>query len=324
MAERNNATILKPELKHIVIACCTYERALLLDKSINSLLSLILPDSIKIEILIIDNDKKQSAKNIVAKYQEFSNIKIHYVVENRLGLACVRNAALKKALELGASHLLFIDDDEIAAKDWLINHIDFYNNHKDISISSGPTYKKFEKEYPSYITNNSLFKRQSSKKNGQHRKCCATGNVLFPLSVVSEYKIYFSEDFNFLGGEDGDFFIRVNNLGFNIGWNNSAINYELIGDERANLLWLFNRSYNDGYSGSIVKFKDKAKTEKRVVYILEKLLLIPLNIIMSAASLLFGFTVFFNCVCLTIKNIGKLNGAIKLKPIMYYQKRGAK
>lgn len=323
MAERNNATILKPELKHIVIACCTYKRALLLDKSISSLLSLILPDSIKIEILIIDNDKKQSAKNIVAKYQEFSNIKIHYVVENRLGLACVRNAALKKSLELGASHLLFIDDDEIAAKDWLINHIDFYNNHKDISVSSGPTYKKFEKEYPNYITNNNLFKRKSSKKFGQLRKCCATGNVLVPLSVTSELGIYFSEDFNFLGGEDGDFFVRVNNVGFNIGWNNSAINYEIIGDERANLQWLFNRSYNDGYSGSIVKFKDKTKSAKRFIYIIEKFLLIPVNVILSIVSILFGFTTFFNCVCLTIKNIGKLNGAILLKPIRYYQNRGA-
>lgn len=321
MAVRDNATILKPKLEHIVIACCTYKRPLLLKQSINSLLCLALPDDIKIEILIIDNDQKQSAKNIVAKYQECSVVKIHYIVEDRLGLACVRNAALKKALELGASHLLFIDDDEIATKNWLINHIDFYNRYQDISISSGPTYKKFEKEYPHYITNNNLFKRTSTKKLGQYRKCCATGNVLFPLSVVTENGIYFSEEFNFLGGEDGDFFVRASNAGFNIGWNSSAINYEIIGDERAKLEWLFNRSYKDGYSGSVVKFKDKTNTAKRFIYIIEKALLLPLNLILSITSILFGFTTFINSVCLTIKNIGKLNGAIRLKPIIYYQKR---
>ncbi len=312
--------VTKPELKYIIIACCTYKR-MSLDKTISSLLNLTFPRDIKIEILIVDNDKNQTAKAIVEKFQKFSNIKIHYTVESKLGFANVRNAALNSAVKLNASHLLFIDDDEIAAEDWLINHIEFYRSNEAICVSSGPTYKKFTKTYPKYITNNNWFKRRSTKKLGQQRKCCATGNVLFPLNIVTEHGIYFSEDFNFLGSEDVDFFTRVNKSGFTIGWNSSAVNYELIDDDRANLRWLFDRCFNDGYSGSVVKFREEKNVFKRIFYIVEKVILIPLNVLISTLSLLCGFTVFFNCICLTVKNLGKLIGAIRMKPMHYYQKR---
>lgn len=311
----------KSLIEFILITCCTYNRPLALDKLLNSLLKLNYPANIKVEILIVDNDKKETAKNIVNKYQKISDIKINYVTEEHLGLASVRNKALQEAIELNASHIAFIDDDEIADSNWLVEHINFYNNNENIYVSSGPTYAYFEKEYPKYITESNVFKRTTTKKQGQIRKNCATGNVFFPLNLIIENNLKFSERYNFLGGEDGDFFNKITELGFDIGWNNKAINYEVINDERANVIWIIKRKFYNGYSGSLVKFGNKENLLKRIFYIVEKTVTVILNAILSIVSVLFGRSHFFNCIGLMVINLGKLMGALFLKPINYYQKR---
>lgn len=311
----------KPEIQSVIIACCTYKRPNSLDRTIKSLLKLNYPSNIKTEIVIVDNDKDQSAQDIVKKHQTASEIQIHYTIEENPGLSNVRNKALEHSLNLNATHLAFIDDDEIADENWLINHIDFYNQNNEIYISSGPTYARFEKDYPKYITENNVFKTSTTKKNGLIRKNCASGNVFFPLNIVKDYNLRFLEEYNLLGGEDGAFFGAMSDLGFKIGWNLNAINYEMFGDERANVVWILRRKFHNGYSGSLVRFRKDKKIHKRLFYIFEKAITIVLNIILSVFSIILGKTCLLNCVGITFINFGKLMGATLLKPINYYQKR---
>ncbi len=315
-----NDNIDSTKIKYIIIACCTYKRTYSLSRTIESLGNLNLPNKIKTEILVVDNDENQSAKNIVKKYQKSLKITLRYVTERQLGLANVRNRALKEAISLNATHLAFIDDDEVADKNWLLSHVDFYNENKDISVCSGPTFSKFEKSYPKYITESHVFKKATSKKDGQTRKSCATGNVFFSLEIVKSNNIYFLKEFNYIGGEDGDFFARIYQQGYKIGWNNYAITYEFIDESRANLPWIFNRSYSNGYSGAIVKFKNDKNVLNRLYYILEKILLVPINVVIVIFSILWGITAFFNCICLTLRNLGKLIGAIGLDPVIYFKR----
>ena len=312
----------KSSIDYIVIAICTYKRPNLLKQAIDSILCMNFKDEIKTEILIIDNDPSASAKEVVNKFIEKSKIKIHYFVEERTGLSNVRNRALFEGINLDATHLAFIDDDEIADKDWLVEHINFYNTQQGVFVSSGPTFSKFEKDYPSYIKKNNVFKTVSTKQHGLIRENCATGNVFFPLNIVKENNIYFSQDHNFIGGEDGEFFGRISKAGYSIGWNTKAINYEIVGEERANINWILKRKYYNGFCAALLKFKENKKTLKRTLYILEKVLTVFVNILLSIVSIFFGRSAFFNCICTTTINAGKLIGAITLKPMNYYQKRG--
>ena len=124
----------KSEIKHIIIACCTYKRTDELARLLGNLQDINYPEKIKTEILVVDNDTNESAKPLCEK---FSNIR--YTVAHKKGFASVRNKALEESIKLGATHIAFIDDDEIADENWLINHVDFYNRFEEINISSGPT-----------------------------------------------------------------------------------------------------------------------------------------------------------------------------------------
>lgn len=298
----------KSSIKKIIIACCTYKRPQKLERLLKSLTELTYPRNIIVEILIVDNDKEKSAENIFKKYTD--KLQIRYVVEENKGLSNVRNKALTTAIKFGASHLAFIDDDEIADTNWLVNHIEFYNKFEDVYISSGPTYKKFEGEYPDYIVNNRIFHIYTKKVLGAAKKTCASGNVFFPLNIIQENNIYFSEDFNELGGEDTDFFLRLNKAGFKIGWNLNAVNHEIVDHERANLKWILKRAYHNGYSVALAKFLQNKNPLKRLLYVLEKIITLLFNIIGLPFSICRGLTCFVNYLTIIYKNFGKLTGAI--------------
>lgn len=297
----------KPKISHIVIAVCTYKRKSELERCILSLSKMNFPD-IKTEILIVDNDQNRSGECVFEKFK--NQLDIHYVVEENQGLSNVRNKALKEAINLGGSHLAFIDDDEIADIDWLINHVDFYNRFEEIFISSGPTYKKFDKDYPDYIINNSVFSVISRKELGTFKKTCASGNVFFPLDIVRENNIYFDEKYNFSGSEDTDFFGRLSKAGYKIGWNYNAVNFEIVQSSRANVKWILKRAFHNGYSVSMTKFPDKKFNFNRIFYAFKKFIALIINLFTIIFSIPFGMTVILNSFVRFNKNFGKFYGTI--------------
>lgn len=312
----NKNTAGKLPVKYIIIACCTYKRPEKLERLLKNLCTINYPENIKTEILVIDNDKAKSAEGIVEKFQDV--LAVHYIMEEEKGLSNVRNRAIKEAFKLGAGHIAFIDDDEIADINWLVNHVDFYKKFENIYISSGPACKKFENKYPDYIINNIIFSASSSKKLGEYKKTCASNNVFFPLNIIEESRIYFSVDFNLSGSEDTDFFGRLKEAGYAIGWNYNSVVFELVNDERADIKWILKRAFYNGYSVSVVKFLHKKQFFNRLMYISSKFLTICLDLLIVVFSLPFGLTKFFNSLTRLTKNSGKFAGAVILRNHKYY------
>jgi len=309
----------KPQIEFILISCCTCQRPDMLSKSLDSAKKLVLPQNVRIELLIIDNDKNASAQKVVEGLQQSFPIKINYFVEEKRGISNARNRLLREALNLGATHIALFDDDEILDSNWLISHYDYYNQNPDALIISGPTYNIFENPVPQYIEKNNIFKSATTKKTGLVRKICASGNVFFPTTIMSEAGLYFSEDFVFMGGEDGDFFSKASKAGFEIVWNNEAINRELIGNERANIKWILDRNYYNGYSSVYLRFKKNKSFLKRIFFIAKTAVVLLFDCLIVPFSALLGLTVFFNVLGITYKTKGKLDAAIKNKPLNYYE-----
>lgn len=309
----------KISIKHIVIACCTFKRLKQLDGLLKNLAEINYPQNIKTEILIVDNDKEKSAEHVVKKYNNI--LLLNYIVEENKGLANVRNKALTTAIELGASHIAFIDDDEVADVNWLINHVEFYNKFEDIYISSGPNYQRFEGNYPDYIINNRIFKKLRKKKLNKIKKTCGSGNVFFPLNIVRENNIYFSPEFNKSGGEDTDFFGRLSNAGYKIGWNYNAVNYEIVDHTRANLKWILKRAYNTGRINGYIKFKDEKNSLKKLFYITKTFVLIIGELFISPIFFINGLTGFINRITKVVHNFGKIVGVIFMRLTQYYSSK---
>lgn len=308
----------KTEIEYVIVACCTCLRPETLRKSLETYKNLKKPENISIDLLVVDNDKEASAYDVASEFEAI------YFVEEQRGIANARNRVLKEAVNLGATHIAMFDDDGLLDENWLINHIEFYKNN-DVNVVSGPQYVHFEKEYPKYITENNIFKTGTTKKNGQVLKSCATNNVFMQLDIVKEHNILFNaEKYIFMGGEDGDFFSRITDAGFVLKFNKNSIVKELIEDNRANIDWILNRYYYNGYSGGYLKFGDSKNKLKKFLYLFKTAVVFGLDSAFVAPSRLLGKTVYYNVLGMSLKTKGKLEGAYFAKPLNYYEKINGK
>lgn len=312
---------IKQKVTFVAIACNTFRRFEMLKRCLSSLKNQKSADNnIKIEIVVVDNDKYGTSKEIVEEAMADSPYKINYFIEEKRGLSSARNRLLKECINIGASHIAILDDDDIADSSWLSNLINTYNSNKTAGVVSGPEYTFFDGNFPEYLTNNNIFVKSTTKKEGELRKTSSTHNSFFPVEIMTKSGIWFDDSFVFMGGEDGDFFSRVSNAGYAIIFTQNAIVREINDKQRVNIKWILNRNYYNGYSGSYLKFRNKTNPFKLFVYILKMIFVILSDIIILLFSICGGITFFLNVLGLTYKNSGKLCGAILRKPINYYDK----
>ena len=310
----------RSKIEYILVSCCTYKRPKMLALALIHLRRLNLPKNIKVEVLIVDNAPDYPAIDVVNNFSKNFPTKIHYVQEHNRGLSFARNRLLREAESLGATHIALFDDDGLVDENWLIEHIEAYQA-TDAHIISGPQYTWFSKNYPRYITHNNIFKSSSSKKFGTTLNACATNNVFLPVDVYSTNGLYFDEIYVSMGGEDGDFFNKLSKLGYKIIFNPKAIVKEITDETRASIFWVISRSYYNGYSGALLKFKYNNKWQNKIFYILKTFFIILLDCIWVLLSMFFGATCLLNAFCLLAKNLGKLMGVLKGTMINYYAKQ---
>lgn len=317
--EIREKSITKPEISSIAISCNTYKRPDFLKMCLEGIGNLSLPESIRIEVIVVDNDTEASGRAVVEQVSKNFPLKINYFVEEKRGLSNARNRLLKEAVNGGFSHIALLDDDDVADTNWLLELVDLYRKDDRAYIIAGPQYAQFLGEFPDYLTNNNIFVKSTTKKKGEIRKICATNNVFLPTELVSEANVWFDPSFVFMGGEDGDFFTRAGLAGYTIVFNPDAIVREINDKGRVNLRWIFNRCYYNGYSASFLKFKEKNSALKRTMYIVKSIIICLLDILLIPFSLIKGLTGFFNALGILCKNYGKLKGAVVLKSLNYYQ-----
>ena len=309
----------KPNIDFVLISVCTCKRPKMLENALLSSSLLNLPNNVKVELLVIDNDSEMSAKQIVYKFMEKSKLKIHYILAPERGISNARNKVLDSAIVLGASHILFFDDDELLTPDVLMEHIKIYETVSNAYIVSGPTPNKFDDKYPNYIKKHMVFKQKTTKKTGLVRENCAAGNVFFPVSVAKDYGLRFSSEYVFMGGEDGDFFSKASKLGYTIVWCNEAIIEEVVPPARATVSYILKKCYYNGYAGSQARFKEDKTLFHKLLYMIKTLVVLILNCLFVLPSLLLGLTGFFNALGNVSKTLGKISGAIKDNPYNFYE-----
>lgn len=105
--------------KTLLVAVCTRARPKMLAACLASLSRLNIPSPLDASAIVIENNDKPDSYPVVEEARKHTSLKIHYVLEPTLGIACARNRALQQARTLGVDYLAFIDDDETAEPNWL-------------------------------------------------------------------------------------------------------------------------------------------------------------------------------------------------------------
>jgi len=102
-----------PEISVLV---CTYNRSKTLKVAVESIALQTLPQSIKWEIVVVDNNSTDQTRQVVQQLQRRYPELIRYLFEPKQGISNARNSGIAVAR---GEILAFLDDDETAGPDWL-------------------------------------------------------------------------------------------------------------------------------------------------------------------------------------------------------------
>ena len=263
----------------ISICMCTYKRDHLFD-TLQSLANLTVPADAKIEVVVVDNDEQLYGQSIIEKAKENYPHQLSYHSEPKKNISAARNKCLNSA---NGDWVAFIDDDEVAAKDWLIN---LYNTA--IKYESDAVFGRVISTYPAntpeWIIQGGFFDRKE-RETGTELSSGACNCTLVKTSAIDSQ--LFDLAYGLSGGEDADFFHRLHKKGKKLVYCQEAIVSEEIEKNRLNIDFLINRKVRIGSSFSKYRYEDKPITTK-IPYIAKNVLILIGELLATLVSYPFG------------------------------------
>jgi len=281
----------------ISICMCTYKR-LHLANTLESIAKLILPDSVSLEVVVVDNDEKCSGQHII---NQFDGNYPHYLVyksEPKKNISSARNMCLSEAK---GEWLAFIDDDEVADENWLIALLNTATTY-DAQVVFGKVISTYPPNTPNWIIEGGFFDRKE-RVSGSIVSSGACNCTLVSQSVIDGQ--LFDLAYGLSGGEDADFFHRIYKKGFKLVTSQEAIVSEEVEVSRLNLAYLQKRHFRIGGSFSKYRYENTTKFIKSK-YILKMLTTLSLNTIFLFFSCFQGRIKRNKALLKVYDNLGKL------------------
>jgi glycosyltransferase involved in cell wall biosynthesis len=191
-----------------------------------------------LSVVVADNDRECSAREVVEAFARRAPFEVVYCAEPEQNIALARNRAIAHAK---GDFIAFIDDDEFPGPDWLARMLAACEEHGSAGVL-GPVRPHFDDEPAAWLVRGRFCERPEHPTgmrmdwNG-----CRTGNVLFRRSILPEGEPPFDRAFG-TGGEDKDFFMRMNGRGHFFTWCNEAPVYETVPPSRQRASYMFKRA----------------------------------------------------------------------------------
>lgn len=226
----------------ISVCVCTYHRPHLLEKLLVSLATQGTDDQFEIEIVVVDNDRSGSAREVATLTQErFPQLRLTYAIEPAQGISHARNRTV--ALAAG-EYLAFIDDDEYAEPDWLLALFETLRQHA-ADGAFGPVLPLFPRDSPTWARKSGQFNRvryatgtRITSGDGK------TGNALIDTRWARRRKPEpFDPSLARSGGEDHDFFVWMEASGARLFWCDTALVYEEVPPARLTITSVLERRF---------------------------------------------------------------------------------
>lgn len=286
-----------------------------------------------VSVVLVENGDGQVLRQAVDRFETtHPQIRIHHLVEPRLGIVFARNAALGFAVNSHFDSLAFVDDDEVVTPGW-INELFEEQQRGHYDIVGGPI-RANPGSLPLGFWEGVVWKGLSSrvqqveqtcaerKANGQESQIVlSTNNWLVSLPFVREKHLRFDDHYNLTGGEDTRFLRDAWRLGAKTGWAPKAVVLENIVRERLSPWYQLRRARDH----ALVSFYDKF--ERRPA---SKLLRAPVSAVFKfltgctlllLAPLTRGRT-FFNALRALGEAAGRTQGLMGVKSKHYTRTMG--
>ncbi|WP_424976426.1 glycosyltransferase [Dinoroseobacter sp. S124A] len=270
----------------VVVAACTRRRPRMLERLLESYVGLDVPEDVTPVFLVVENDTEASSTAVIEAFQDRLPGPLHAVLETVPGIPMARNRGLDEAAALDADLVLYVDDDETVAPDWLTAIVAAWRTGT-AELIGGPvrlTPPEEDLTGAQSTVYDGMVKRFAGKEKraveriaaGQvERVTVVTNNWLCDMRLYHELGLRFDEALQFTGGSDTRFFRAARELGVETGWAPEAVVYETVPPERLTLPYQFAR----GRDQSATSFGQKMAEGKWGDAVISILISVPLKAI---------------------------------------------
>jgi succinoglycan biosynthesis protein ExoM len=170
----------------VSIGIASYKRPDRLARLLASLEKMELDDALNIVVIIVDNDRNESARATVEEYARTSRFQVIYEVEPEQGISQARNRVIARAR---GEYLAFVDDDEEVAPDWLGRLVAAARQYNADAVF-GPAYPVIPDCAPGWIKAGNFYPTDSYP-TGTPVPHGAAGNTLIRIDFLSRHKPFF-------------------------------------------------------------------------------------------------------------------------------------
>lgn len=290
--------------EHISVCICTFKRPDLLQRLLDSLRKQRTDGLFTYSIVVADNDREESAKATTVAFAANSGIETKYCMEPTPNIALARNTVVRNAR---GEYLAFIDDDEFPNDDWLLVMLKVCKAHNVAGVLA-PVLPHFDTEPPAWLKRAGFYDRPRHETGfvmtWQESR---TGNVLIRRQILDSIELVFTPAFG-AGGEDQDFFRRMNAAGHKFIWCDEGVAYETVPPHRWERRFLLKRA--------LLRGKTTCRHPKnRLRNIAKSIVAVPLYSIALPLLLLLGHHLFMKYLVRLFDHTGRLLALMKLNPI---------
>ena len=238
----------------ITVSSLTRKRPAMVKALVESWGAMDVPDNCTVICLIVENDTAPETQALIEGMNPLPNgLAQRYVLEPEPGIPFGRNRAAKEAIANGSDLLVFADDDEVVAKDWLVRLVAGYRAGEAVLLGAplrtAPPLDGLSKL--EQIMHANIAARYTSKErraaslaslNATPRVTVVTNNWMGETRLFSEAGIWFDESMRYTGGTDSKLCAEVKDAGYTVGWVKDAYVYETIPRDRLSFGYQFARA----------------------------------------------------------------------------------
>jgi len=133
----------------VTVAICTYNRAALLDRTLQAFAQLRIPSGVDWEILVVNNNSSDRTDDVVAAHAR--HLPVRGLFEPKPGKSNAANLAVREAR---GELVLWTDDDVIVDREWLAEYVAAASQWPTAGYFGGTVDPWFETQPPEWIAKN--------------------------------------------------------------------------------------------------------------------------------------------------------------------------
>lgn len=235
--------------RSIDVLLCTFRRPGVRD-TLHSVDAQVVPDGFRLRVVVTDNDDTTSAEEVVTTTAAEMRTPVLYRHAPARNISIARNAGLEAASVHGADFVAFLDDDEIAAEDWLAELLRAAASSGADAIF-GPSLAEYGPETPEWIRRYDYHSNWPERR-GSVVETGYTCNALLRWRGTPWQNERFDLARGVVGGEDTEFFLRLHRGGARFEICETAVVREEVLQTRLSFAWILRRKYRSGQSYAAV------------------------------------------------------------------------